>query len=305
MPEVPELEFRATIVKQGPNPCVDIPERVSRAFQPCARLGRIHVEGRLNDTPVRGTLIPTGAGRHRFFVNGGMRSAAGVAAGDSVAFVLKPVGPDHVTIPADIVEMLRRTNGAKSAFEALSPSHRRQLLRYVDDSRTRKTRMKRTARTIDAILDNRPPAERRRPGRPLWVCPECGNEFVNRNQYHSCERHTLTELFIGKPERIRKLFDGVLGIVKDCGPVTVLPYRDNVTFMVRVRFARAVPKTRWLDVGFWLPRRCEDSRFRKVETISPNVHVHLLRVTGREQLDSRVAEWLREAYSVGCQEHLL
>ena len=67
MPEAPEIEFRATIVKQGPNPCVDVPERVSRAFRPWARSGRVHVEGRLNDTPIGGTLIPTGAGRHRFF----------------------------------------------------------------------------------------------------------------------------------------------------------------------------------------------------------------------------------------------
>ena len=305
MPEVPEFEFRATIVKQGPNPCIDIPEHVSLAFQACARSGRIHVEGRLNDTPIRGTLIPTGAGRHRLFVNGGMRSAAGVAGGDSVAFTLKPVSPDQVTIPTDVIEGLRRTKGAKSAFEALSPSHRRELLRYIDDARTLKTRIKRTSRMIDTVLDNRPPAEPRRPRRPLWVCPGCGNEFVNKNQYHSCQRYTLAALFAGKPARIRKLFDRFLGMVQECGPVKVLPSHDSVVLMVRVRFARAVPKMRWLDVGFWLPRRCEDSRFHKVETISPNTHVHVLRVTRCEQLDSRVAGWLREAYSVGCQEHLL
>ena len=304
MPEVPELEFRAMIVKQGPNPCVGVPEHVSRAFRPCARSGRIHVEGRLNDTPIRGTLIPTGAGRHRFFVNGGMRSAAGVAAGDSVAFALRAVSPDQVTIPADVVEMLRSTKGAEFAFEALTPSHRRELLRYIDDARTRQTRIKRTARMIETVLGKRPPAGRGRSQRPLWVCPECGNEFVNKNQYHSCKRYTLTDLFVGKPARIRKLFDRFLGMVQDCGPVKVLPSCDSAVLMVRVRFARAVPKTRWLDVGFWLPRRSEDSRFHRVETISPNVHVHVLRITSIEQLDSRVAEWLREAYSVGCQEHL-
>lgn len=304
MPQAPELEFRATIVKQGTNPCVDVPERVSRAFRPWVRSGRIHVEGLLNDTPIRGTLIPTGAGRHRFFVNGGMRSAAGVAAGDSVVFALRAVGPDHVTIPADVGEMLRRTQGAKSAFEALTPSHRRELLRYVDDARTRQTRTKRTSRMIETILNKRRPARRGHPRRPLWVCPECGNEFVNKNQYHSCERYTLAHPFAGRPEGIRKLFDAFLGMVEECGPVKVLPSRDSVVLMVRVRFARAVPRMRWLDVGFWLPRRFEDSRFHKVETISPNAHVHVLRITGIEQLDSRVAGWLREAYSVGCREHL-
>lgn len=303
MREAPELEFRATIVKQGPNPCIDVPERVSYAFRPWARSGRIHVEGRLNDTPVRGTLIPTGAGRHRFFVNGGMRSAAGVAAGDSAAFTFRAVGPDHVSVPTDILEMLRE-KGAESAFQALTPSHRRELLRYVEDSRTRQTRIRRTSRMIEMILDKRPPAKPGHPRRPLWICPKCGNEFVNRNQYHSCERYSLAHPFAGRPQGICKLFDAFLGMVQECGPVKVLPSRDSVVLMVRVRFARAVPKTRWLDVGFWLPRRCEDPRFHKIETISPNAHVHVLRITGIEQLDSQVAEWLREAYSVGCQEHL-
>lgn len=22
--------------------------------------------------------------------------------------------------------------------------------------------------------------------RPLWICPKCGNAFVNRNNWHSC-----------------------------------------------------------------------------------------------------------------------
>lgn len=74
--------------------------------------------------------------------------------------------------------------------------------------------------------------------------------------------------------------------------------------MVRVRFAGAVPKNRWLDIGFWLPRRIEHPRFYKIQTIYPNAHVHLLRLTSPEPLDEQVAAWLKEAYAVGCQEHL-
>ncbi len=74
--------------------------------------------------------------------------------------------------------------------------------------------------------------------------------------------------------------------------------------MVRVRFAGTIPRTRWLEIGFWLSRRIESPRFRKIETIYPNAHVPLLRITEAAQLDREVAAWLREAYAVGCQEHL-
>ncbi len=64
------------------------------------------------------------------------------------------------------------------------------------------------------------------------------------------------------------------------------------------------PRKTCLDLGFWFPRRIESPRFRKVETLTPTDHVHLLRVTEAEQLDEEVMEWIREGYAVGEQKHL-
>lgn len=93
-------------------------------------------------------------------------------------------------------------------------------------------------------------------------------------------------------------------MVETCGPVKMLPYRDKVGFMVRVRFAGAVPRNRWLEIGFWLPRRIEHPRVLRIEALYPNAHVHRIRITEPEQLDAQVAAWIQEAYAVSCQEHL-
>jgi hypothetical protein len=138
----------------------------------------------------------------------------------------------------------------------------------------------------------------------LWTCPGCGRSFVTRNAYHSCEAHTLDEPFAGKPALIRELFDQVRTTVESFGPVTVVPYRDRVAFMVRVRFAGVRPRQRWIDVAFWLTRRVQSPRLRKVETLSPYTHVHSVRVCGPSDVDDELADWLREAYAIGCQEHL-
>jgi len=103
---------------------------------------------------------------------------------------------------------------------------------------------------------------------------------------------------------VRELFERFQAMIEACGPVKRVPYRDRVGFMVRVRFAGATPRSRSLDVGFWLPKRLASPRFRKVETILANAHVHVLRVTQPEQLDGELACWLREAYAVGRHEHL-
>ncbi len=307
--------FRATIRRQGPNPYVDVPERVSRAFEPYGRDGRISVLGALNGRPMRTTLIPQGRGRHRLFVNGGMRAAAGVGVGDTVSFELAAVEVDDVRPPPDVAAGLRRVKGARAAFEALSPSHRRELLRHVDDARTPQTRRRRIAQIAEHALGARTGSssrsERRsarsRSGlaqRPLWTCPKCGNEFVNRNQYHSCKRYDLSVPFAGKPPFVRELFERFRAMVERCGATRMLPYRDKVAFMARVRFAGAIPRKDWLDVAFWLPRRIESPRFRKIETINPNAHAHLLRVTDPKDLDRELAGWIREAYAVGRQQHL-
>lgn len=271
--------FRATIRRLGPNPYVDVPEAVARAFAAYARAGRITFEGTLNKAPIRGTLIPVGRRRLRLYVNGGMRSAAGVGVGDTASFELRATRPEAVRPPADVAAALRRVTRARAAFDALSPPYRRELLRYIDDARTPEGRERRIRKTIEHVLGKDAPSARRGGERPLWTCPRCGNEFVTRNQYHSCRRYDLSEPFSGKPPHIRELFDRFRAMVESCGPVKMLPHRDKVGFMVRVRF-------------------------HKIQTIYPNAHVHLVRITDTAQLDAELAAWIREAYAVGRQEHL-
>ena len=290
--------FQARIGKQGPNPYVDVPEEVSLAFAHHSRGGRVSVEGRLNEASIRATLVPVGKGRHRLYVNGGIRAAAGVAVGDTVSFELLSTAHTNVSVPEDLADALDEVDGAREAFEAMSPSHRRELIRYVDDARTPSTRERRIGRSVDHAL-GKPPADRRPSGRPMWNCPRCGNRFVNKNQYHSCKRYSLTDPFEGKPDKIRGLFDRFREIVEAQGPVKMIPYSDAVGFMVRVRFGNATPRTRWLDIGLWLQRRVESPRFRRVETIYPNAHVHVLRITEADQLDEEVESWVKEAYQVG------
>jgi uncharacterized protein DUF1905/bacteriocin resistance YdeI/OmpD-like protein len=108
---------------------VDVPEAISRAFASHARAGRITYAGTLNGFPIRGTLIPCGRGRHRLFVNGGMRASTSVGVGDTASIELRATRPEEVPLPADVSAALRRAPGAASAFRASSPSHRRELLR--------------------------------------------------------------------------------------------------------------------------------------------------------------------------------
>ena len=139
---------------------------------------------------------------------------------------------------------------------------------------------------------------------PLWSCPACRRAFANRNQSHACGRHSLAHHFEGKPAKIRELFDAVAAVIRQIGPVRVLPEKTRIAFQVRMSFAQVTPRQQWLDGHVVLSRRLENARFRKIETFSPRNHVHAFRLSDLGEIDDEFRAWLIEAYQVGEQKHL-
>jgi len=140
--------------------------------------------------------------------------------------------------------------------------------------------------------------------RPLWQCPDCKRRFANRNQSHFCGTHDLATHFAGKSAEIRAIFDAVLGAIRRCGTVTVLPEKTRIAFQVRMSFAQLTPRLKWVDGHVVLARRMEHPRIRRIDTISPRNYVHHFRLTAVSDVDEIFEAWLAEAYAVGQQRHL-
>ncbi len=138
----------------------------------------------------------------------------------------------------------------------------------------------------------------------LWKCAKCGRSFANRNQSHSCGRHTLREHFTGKPPKVVALFRAFVRLVRRCGPVLVIPEKTRIAFQARMSFAAVALKREQMVGHVILSRRLENPRFTKIESISPRNHIHSFAFRSPEELDDEVLSWLREAYRVGMQHHL-
>jgi hypothetical protein len=296
--------FRAVVLKDGVNPFVGLPARVSRAFAAFADHGRVRVAGTIEGHSLHATLIPVRDGTHRLYVNGGMRAATGIAVGDRVTLVLRPLRRDEIAIPDDLTRSLAKAR-LRARFNALSLSHRRELLRSIEDARSAANRVRRIERTLAHLRGER--TQQPKPGvvdKPLWVCPKCGHPFVTKNMYHSCARHELDDVFRARPPLIRALFDRFRAMLDERGPTTMIVYRDRVAFMVKVRFAGAAPKRDCLELGFWFTERDDRPRFSKIETLATNTHVHRARIRTLDEMDDTVREWIDRAYRIGCREHL-
>lgn len=140
--------------------------------------------------------------------------------------------------------------------------------------------------------------------RPLWRCPRCGRVFANRNQTHTCGLHSLEEHFAGREPIAIDTYLAFEAAARETGDVIVLPEKTRVAFQVRMSFAAATIRRRWVDAHVVLARRLDSPRFRKVETFSPRNHLHLFRLAAPEEVDAEVKAWLQEAYAVGAQQHL-
>jgi endogenous inhibitor of DNA gyrase (YacG/DUF329 family) len=138
----------------------------------------------------------------------------------------------------------------------------------------------------------------------LWQCATCGRHFANKNQFHFCSDVPLDAHFEGKPPKTRHLFEAFLEAVRSHGPVLVLPEKTRIAFQVRMSFAALMTRRGYLRGHLVLAERQEKSCFCKVETISPRNHVHSFELRDAAQLQGELGEWIREAYRVGCQEHL-
>ena len=141
--------FRAKLVRFGSLYGVNVPAAVSRAEGRAGVPVVVRVE---RGAPFRATLVPAGGGRHRVFLNGEVRAAAGVELGDTVSVQVRvDRGPREVPIPPDLAEALRE-QGVLEAWESMPPGKRDHILRWVEAAVHETTRQKRIARSVEEAL---------------------------------------------------------------------------------------------------------------------------------------------------------
>jgi uncharacterized protein YdeI (YjbR/CyaY-like superfamily) len=82
------------------------------------------------------------------------RTGAGVAAGDEIDVeIALDEAPREVTLPADLDAALDAT--ARANYDALSFTHRKEWVRWIEDAKKPETRSARVVKTVDALRAGR------------------------------------------------------------------------------------------------------------------------------------------------------
>jgi Bacteriocin-protection, YdeI or OmpD-Associated/Domain of unknown function (DUF1905) len=109
------------------------------------------VRATVNGHTFRSTIAVYG-GRYFLGLNREVREAAGVALGDRIVVELeRDDEPRVVEIPAPLAAALQEDAQARSEFEGLSFTHRREYAEWIAEAKRDETRARRVARAVEML----------------------------------------------------------------------------------------------------------------------------------------------------------
>jgi 3-methyladenine DNA glycosylase AlkD len=141
------FKFAGELVQIGILYSIQIPASVSRALGVRGRVPvLVSTRGR---KAFLGTLVPSGGGRHRVYLNG---EARGGAKKGRIEVEVRVVEERRdVAIPEDLVDALVECD-ARASWESLAPGKRRHIVEWIEKAASENTRAKRVTLAVQQAL---------------------------------------------------------------------------------------------------------------------------------------------------------
>lgn len=149
--------FTARVGKIDINPYVQVPDDILLKLQQDAKRekGPIPVKGTLQGKPFLANVVRY-RGLWRLYLNTEMRRAADVDVGDKVTLRLQfDSSPRTVPVPREFTLAISKNKQAKEAFEKLSPSRQKEILRYLSSLKQPQS-LERNIQKVIGILQGEP-----------------------------------------------------------------------------------------------------------------------------------------------------
>jgi hypothetical protein len=152
-----QLKFKAELVSRGPGGAwtyLQCPFNAQEAF---GRKGQVPVRATINGFTFRNSLMPR-AGVHILGISKDILAATGSAPGDSVEVVLAlDDAPRTVAVPADLEAALKRVPSEAKTFAALSYSHKKEFVEWIESAKKPETRANRIEKAVSMLVERKTP----------------------------------------------------------------------------------------------------------------------------------------------------
>lgn len=128
-------------------------------------------------------------------------------------------------------------------------------------------------------------------------CYHC-KQWVAAGEPHDCWTTTEAALTADLPEDLREAWERLRETAVEFGEQRIYASHKSIMFARKACYFFVRPKRRYLELCVFLGRPLKHPRIRKVDASSKTKFYHLIPVKHRDEVESPVTDWLREAYEL-------
>ena len=132
------------------------------------------------------------------------------------------------------------------------------------------------------------------PGRECFHC----KQWVEAGEQHDCWTTTEGALTRELPDDLRDAWERLRETAAEFGEQRIYASHSSIMFSRKACYFFVRPRRSFLEVVFFLGRTQRSSKIRQTVQSSRAKIAHVVRVSHRDEVESPLTDWLREAYAV-------
>lgn len=111
---------------------------------------------------------------------------------------------------------------------------------------------------------------------------------------------TNTSHFEGKAPVVREIYDRLIKVVKDFGPISEEPKKTSIHIVNTTALAGVATRKDYLILTIKSDRKLTSPRIHKSEQVSARRFHHEVKLTSPDDVDSELISWLKTAYALSA-----
>ena len=148
------MKFKAQIEIIGVNPFVFVPDKIlAEIFKQAKKeKGHIPIKGLINKNPYKQTLVKF-AGNWRLYINTSMLKNSPKRIGEIIELTVEhDTESREIKAPSAFTKALKENPQAKTVFDILPPSRKKEIVRYLANLKSKNSLDKNIIRAINFLL---------------------------------------------------------------------------------------------------------------------------------------------------------